>query len=242
MTMTTKSTRFHERLKLKIPLQVVYHEADEEWTENTETEELTVCGIGFTLSRPVEPKRLIHLRLPMPKNLRLFDYGKEQYEVWGMIRYLQLVESNSPTQIRLMIGTAAIGGTAPASFQQNPNTLYELKPILMKQSFWGLRELPRTTGPYMRSSEERRSIKTNVILEIVNEEGKITEFIEAETLNISESGMAVIAQVEFNQPKYILVKNETTVLLAAVRGAAPVDSPNHTRLHFEFISGKWLFD
>ena len=74
MTTDLKSTRIHERKQLQIPLKVFYPEnSEEELVETTLTEQVSVCGLGFTLSQPIEPKRLVHLVLPMPKSLRLFD-------------------------------------------------------------------------------------------------------------------------------------------------------------------------
>lgn len=241
---TRKSTRIHERTKLKIPLQVYYSEnADEAWVEDTSAEQITICGAGFTLSRPVEPKRLVRLALPMPKRFRLFDYSKEKYDVWAVVRYVQVIESDVVNRIRLMIGTALVGENPPASFLNDPKTLYDLKPILKRQSFWALRELPRRTGPYMRSFEERREINIRLVIEATNEKGEITESIEAETLNISESGIAVIAKFNRDYPAYVLIRpdDETEPLLAVVRGVHKLDSNDSLRLHMEFISGKWIF-
>lgn len=242
--MIKKSTRFHVRLKMELPLRVFYAEnAENEWTESAQTKDATICGVGFTLSRPVEPKRLIRLSFPMPKNLRLFGFGKEFYEVWALIRYLREIESEIPGQINLMIGAAFVAENPPQSFLNNPKTLYDLKPSLRKNSFWDLHELPRNTGPYVRSAEERRPISISVILEIINERGQIIESAEAETLNISESGMALKAKLTTVYPKFVRIKtvDESVSLLAAVRGVFEIDSSDSARLHLEFLSGKWKF-
>lgn len=243
MKIEEKSTRFHIRTKLEIPLEIDYSEnAESSWRETTQTEEVTICGVGFTLSRPVEPKRLIHLRLPMPKKNRLFDYGKEIYDIWGVIRDVQIIQTNSPNEIRIKVGTALIGEKPPSSFLHDPTTLYDLKPILRDQSLWDFRELPRRAGKYARSFEERRNIVTNVIFETINEKGQIIESVEAETQNISESGMAAITKSSTQCPAYVLVKNQTKThsLLAKVRGVHALDSSDNLRLHLEFLSGKWF--
>lgn len=244
MNVDGKSTRFYERKKIHIPLQASYREtADYEWTESTQTEDVTICGAGFTLSRPVEPNRLIRLELPMPKKFRLFDFGQDLYEIWALIRYLRVVESNIANQIHLMIGVAFIGEYPPPGFLQNPKTLYDLKPILQDKSLWDLHELPRNTGPYVRSTEERRPISIKVILGIINQYGQIIESAEAETLNISESGMALITKLTTDCQKFVQIENtgENAALLAAVRGVFSLEATDSVRLHLEFISGKWRF-
>lgn len=243
MTMTQKSTRFHKRINLQVPLEVIYQEdSEKKWVENTQTEQVTICGLGFTLSKPIEPKRLIQLRLPMPRQYRLFDYGKDLYEVWGVIRYLKMLETETPDQIRIMVGAALTGAKPPISFLQNPATLYDLKPFLRDKSFWDPRELPRKSGPYIRSFEDRRPIEMKVVIEMVSEEGKIFEAVEAKTINISESGAALITNFSTDYPRYVVVKTKDKgiSLLAAVRGMHKLDSDN-LRLHLEFISGKWIF-
>lgn len=242
MTMTRKSTRFHERLDLRIPVEVHYHENNEtERVEHTFTEQATICGVSFTLSSPIEPQRLIKLRLPMPKELRLFDYGKEFYEVWGIVRYLKLLETEEPDKIRVMVGAALTGSNPPRSFFDNPKTLYDLKPFLRNKSFWDSRELPRRGGPFMRSDEERREVGMKVVVETVYG-GEIYEAVEAETINISESGAAIVTKLSSDYPNYVLVKTKDrkTSLLAAVRGVHELDASN-LRLHLEFLSGKWQF-
>ncbi|MET0752031.1 MAG: hypothetical protein ABWZ66_01595 [Pyrinomonadaceae bacterium] len=238
-----KSTRLHERIKLKIPLQVQYFEdAGKVWTENTETELITICGLGFTLSRPVEPKRMIRLILPMPKKFRLFGFGKEQYDVWGIVSNLQLAASDRPDKIRLLIGTALTGAEPPPGFRENPKTLYDLKPFLRDKHFWEARELPRKTGRYMRSAEERRAVEIKILIEVVDEKGQIIESIQAKTLNISESGAAITAKLMTENPKYVLINTTQKLsLLALVRGVHPTGSADSLRLHLEYISGKWTF-
>lgn len=238
-----KSTRFYERTKLNIPLLVNYYETTEfEWTEETLTEEITICGGGFTLSRPVEPQRLIRLKLPMPKNFRLFGYDKHFYEVWGIIRYIKLNEPLEINRISLRVGTALIGNQPPPSFLKDPSTKYDLKPVLKRESLWDFREIPRNIGRYARSLEERRNIAAEVTLEIIDEHGQIAEKIETHTQNISESGMAVITKANIKLPRYVLIKSKNKIIsqLAIVRGFQPLENVESMRLHLEFISGKWI--
>lgn len=242
MMTVPKSTRFHVRTQMEIPLLVTYYENSEnEWTEETQTENVTVCGAGFTLSHPVEPKRLVRLTLPMPRNLRLFDFGKKQYEVCALVRWLKLIETGTFEKTRLMVGVAFIG-TTPASFLKDSKTYYDLLPVLQPKSFWRCREIPRQTGHYVRSLEERRPVVMPIMIRTINALGHVVETVQAETLNISESGMALITDMVFQIQSFVLVKplDSNYSLLAAVRGFHRFDG-DKIRLHLEFITGKWIF-
>jgi hypothetical protein len=242
MKVEGKSTRFHERTPLVIPVEVKYNEDNQTaWDEETQTEEITICGGGFRLSRPVEPNRLIHLKMPLPERFRLFDHRKEYYDVWGVVRYVRLTAPNIDGKISLKIGAALTGAAPPRSFLSDPTTLYDLKPILRRQSLWDLRELPRRTGRYTRTHEERRPIETIVILDTVGDDGRIIETVLAETENISESGIALKVKLSTECPNYVVVNtiNKSLSILAKVRGAGALGN-NYLRLHLEFISGKWF--
>ncbi len=239
-----KSTRFHERIDLSLPVQVFYRENSEnEWMEETSTEEVTICGIGFFLSRPVELHRLVRFKLAMPIKFRLFDYGKPQYEVWGIIRHIKIVESLTPERIRLLVGSALIGAHPAKSFLLDPQTRYDLKPILRDKSFWQFREMLRKTGRYVRADEDRRQLEIPVVISIIDEKGLIIEQVQTKTLNVSESGTAVLMEINSFLPKFVLIKSDdgSNSLLAGVRGIHRLETANLYRLHLEFISDKWSF-
>lgn len=242
MIVGSKSTRFHERVKMKIPLQVIYNEnIGNAWAEKTETEEITICGGGFVISRPLEPNRLVNLKLPMPKRFRLYALEHDEYEVWGIVRYIRLIEPVSYSRIFARVGTALIGAYPPRSYLQDPTTKYDLKPILQRESLWEYRELPRFGGKYYRSSEDRQNVEMDVSLELLDESGKIVETIETRTQNVSESGMAVLIHKNLEISRYVLIrsKNKMNTLLAVVRGWRKLDGIDKVRVHLEFISGKW---
>lgn len=242
MNVEVKSTRFHRRTKLETSLEVFYKEdAGFLWDEHTQTEDVTICGAGFVVSHPVEPDRLISLKISMPKNFRLFDFGKKDYEVWGLVRYVRLIETDLRSKISLKVGAALIGNNPPAGFLGEAADLYELKPVLRDQSFWDVRELPRRTGPYVRSQEERPQITIQVSLEIIDTNGQIYAQVIADTLNVSHSGMALTVQLSEENLRYVLIKtlDGNISLLAKTRGVFKLDDNNMFRIHLQFISGKW---
>jgi len=178
----------------------------------------------------------------MPGRFRLFDFGKTQYEIWGVVRSVQIIPTDIPDEIRVKVGVAFTGARPPSSYLRDSDTLYDLKPVLRKLSLWDLRELPRRAGHFARFADERHKIAVKVILRVIDEHGRIAELVSAETQDISESGMAVITKLSSECPKYVLIttQNERLPLLAKVRGAHALEDTDSLRMHLEFISGKWL--
>src|ERR1044071_2402008 len=120
-----KWKRIRERLELKLPVRIHCRETAElEWTEITRLTDVTPFGAGFTLKRPVEKGRLLHMTIPMPRQLRVFDHVEDQYRVWAVIRYLK--SSIVDKQIVFDVGVAFIGKRAPASYEQEPWKRYDI--------------------------------------------------------------------------------------------------------------------
>lgn len=239
-----KSTRFYERTKLEIPVEVQYVENENDvWTENTLTNEIANCGVGFVLSRQVEPKRLIKLRLPMPKHLRFYDFGEKNYEVYGIVSSIQILTTESPDRFEFRIGVALIGKNPPASFERDPLTLYDLSPVLPKEGFWHFREIPRQRGRYSRTLEDRENYQLDMIIQTLGQDGKVIETAIAGTKDISESGAALVTKLKFDCPKYVIVKSpeRDICLLAIVHRIKPLEETDMVKLNLEFISGKWHF-
>ncbi|MEO6050224.1 MAG: hypothetical protein ABIP78_02695, partial [Pyrinomonadaceae bacterium] len=67
------------RVELKIDAKV-------SWNEITRLSDASAFGAGFTLKRPVKRGRLVLMTIPMPRQLRSFDYGEPQYKIWGIVR------------------------------------------------------------------------------------------------------------------------------------------------------------
>ena len=82
MTHGGKEQRRRARVRLELPVRVTVREgANEEWTEVSRVLDLTPFGARFSLARLVDRGRLVHLTLPMPRQLRCFDHAEDQYRV-----------------------------------------------------------------------------------------------------------------------------------------------------------------
>src|SRR6188474_312193 len=82
--------RIRERLELKLPVRIVCRETlDFEWMEVTRLIDVTPFGCGFSLKRPTEKGRILHMTIPMPRQLRVFDHVEDQYRIWAVVRHVK---------------------------------------------------------------------------------------------------------------------------------------------------------
>ena len=117
--------RIRERLALHLPVRVQGRETtDFQWIEMTRLTNVTPFGAGFTLKRPTEKGRLLHMTIPMPRQLRVFDHVEDQYRIWAVVRYTRAKSSDTGTVFD--VGVAFIGKRAPASYEQQPWKRYEV--------------------------------------------------------------------------------------------------------------------
>src|SRR6185436_2383081 len=119
--------RIRERLALHLPVRVRVRETpDHEWTEMTRLMNVTPFGAGFTLKRPTEKGRLLHLTIPMPRQLRTFDHAEDQYRVWAIVRHVRVNVQPDKKPTTFDVGVAFIGKRAPASYEAEPSKRYEI--------------------------------------------------------------------------------------------------------------------
>jgi len=77
-----RERRRAERLRLSLPLVVVF---EHYWQEVTETIDVSPLGVKFRLSRPIELGTFVRLELPMPSDLRTRPDDQALYTVNGCI-------------------------------------------------------------------------------------------------------------------------------------------------------------
>src|ERR1044071_9847129 len=126
-----KWKRIRERLELKLPVRIHCRETAElEWTEITRLTDVTPFGAGFTLKRPVEKGRLLHMTIPMPRQLRVFDHVEDQYRVWALVRYIKQAAGAADSKAaQFEVGVAFIGKHPPRSYELDPSKRYEIASI-----------------------------------------------------------------------------------------------------------------
>src|SRR4051794_10004822 len=117
--------RIRERLALSLPVRVRGRDTPNfEWSEVTRLINVTPFGAGFTLRHPTEKGRLLHMTIPMPRQLRVFDHVEDQYKIWAIVRYIKtsIVENKSVFEV----GVAFIGKSPPKSYENEPWKRYEI--------------------------------------------------------------------------------------------------------------------
>src|SRR5580765_346594 len=100
--------RIRERLPLTLPVRVRGRETRTfEWSEVTRLINVTPFGAGFKLRHPTEKGRLLHMTIPMPRQLRVFDHVEDQYRIWAVVRHVKTEFAD--TGISFVVGVAFIG-------------------------------------------------------------------------------------------------------------------------------------
>jgi len=241
-----KSRRLRERVKLALPVRVHCREtAEHEWSEMSRLVDVTPFGARFGLTHPVERGRLLHLTLPMPRQLRCFDHVEDQYRVWALVRNLaarpQDGADGGDLLMRYEVGVAFTGKNPPASYLRDPATLYDVESVPAQGgALWQVREAKEPGAAGVRSEQTRLQMAVRVRVEEFDAEGRVSASEETVTENISRRGAAVWTTLKAERGRFVRVTNIETglSLIAAVRGArtGPDGIP---RLHLEFIDRQW---
>ena len=130
-----------ERLELSLPVRVFGREsAEHDWVETSRLIDVTPFGARLTITRPTERGRLLHLTLPMPRQLRCFDHVEDQYRVWALVRNIKMLEAVGDKPARYEVGVAFIGKRPPKSFELNPITRYEVAASVTESGLWSILE------------------------------------------------------------------------------------------------------
>jgi hypothetical protein len=236
-----KSRRLRERVKLALPVRVHCREtADHEWTEMSRLVDLTPFGARFPLTRPVERGRLLHLTLPMPRQLRCFDHIEDQYRVWALVRSLKS-RAQPGGEASYEVGVAFTGKHPPASYLRDPATRYEIESLSTEgSSLWKVRETQEQGAAGVRSEKTRLRVAVPVRVELFGPDGRVSASEETVTENISRRGAAVWTTLKAERGRFARVTNMETgqALTAAVR-AARTGPDGIPRIHMEFIDGEW---
>ncbi len=242
MNFDGKTKRRRERLELTLPVRVHCRETlDHEWVEMTRLIDVTPFGARLSITRPTEPGRLLHLTLPMPRQLRCFDHVEQQYRVWCLVRNVTPVIKSGSEGVRFEVGVAFVGKRPPASFELDPTKRYDVAPS-PEDGLWDINE-KREAGHVPSTDprpETRHSVPLDVIVEVFDEKGNVTESERTVTENISRRGAAVFTSLNVARGRFIRLRSAqyNISVLAAVRGRR-AGADGITRLHLEFVDRPW---
>jgi hypothetical protein len=242
-----KSRRIRERLELSLPVRVFGRVSEgHDWVEKSRLIDVTPFGARFAITRPTEPGRLLHLTMPMPRQLRCFDHVEDQYRVWALVRNIKMIEGATDEAARYEVGVAFIGKRPPDSFEIDPATRYEVAASVTETGLWSIAEQEQATRdvtPDAPRPETRHHIPIEVIVEALDETGNVSSRETTVTENISRRGAAVFTSLDVDRGRYVRVTSAQYQIsvIAAVRGRRTGEN-GIPRLHLEFVDKQWPLD
>ena len=237
MAENRNSKRIRERLALQLPVRIYCREAtDFSWTEMTRLMNVTPFGAAFTLTRPTERGRLLHMTIPMPRQLRVFDHVEDQYRIWAIVRHLKSKTTDKGPAFE--VGVAFIGKTAPASYESAPWQCYEIS-ISPDDKLANVheRQQPRSDDP---RAHTRHPMAVDMLVQTINEDGTVGGSEDTVTENISAQGATLFTTLEIPVGRFIRVTSDQyrTTAYAAIRSRT-TGTDGIARIHVEFVDKQW---
>ena len=231
--------RIRERLELKLPVRVVCKETpDFEWMEITRLQNVTPFGAGFSLKRPTEKGRILHMTIPMPRQLRVFDHAEDQYRIYALVRYVRGTTSPETKLTTFDVGVAFIGKRPPASYEIEPWKRYDIS----NTAFQAM-ATPEEVKPIPTSDQRihtRHNIAVDMQLETIDEKGEPGASEITVTENISKRGATVYTTLQIPIGRFIrLTSAQYGVTVVGAIRARSTGADGIPRIHVEFIDKEW---
>jgi len=240
-TTVEKDERRMQRIGLTLPIRVEYKvNQTVSWTEVTRLRDISTFGAGFQLPRPVKRGRLILMTIPLPRQLRCYDFMEPQYRVYGLVRNCIPLRKNATTPETYAIGTAFIGKYPPVSYVEDPSKLYDIKPHREEGTLWQVTNAESNPDETHLPKELRRhsrfQIPVTIMLETLDEDGNVQAGEVTVTENVSLGGASVFTTLPAEIGSFIRVTSElyNVSIVSIVRGKR-IGPDSIPRLHIEFI-------
>ena len=239
MPPTVEKSFLSEELGVSLPVKVEGYLPDNHvWREISRIENVSETSANFRLTRAVEVGQLLLLKMPVKKNLRRYDLDKQLYRVWGVTRSCESAPDEASLAL-YRVGVALIGPEPPASFHEDPSTVYALKKP-GKDGFWQIAEKRR--GPENRR-HPRYPIPIEVYIAIYDAQENIVAHEKTVTENISATGASVFSELQLKVGDAVrLIKQSGGFSANAIVRNRRIGSDNLPRLHLEFINGTFPLD
>jgi hypothetical protein len=230
-----------QRISLPLPVRIeVIFDKDNGWNEITRLVDLSAFGAAFVLKRPIKRGRVVLLTLPMPRQLRSYDYSEPQYKIWALVRRC-IQTSEIITRPEYSIGVAFIGKNPPPGFVQHPSKLYEITHRDHDGSgLWHIAEADVKADDSHLPKELRKQtrffIPEVLVLEQTNADGEVVMSETTVSENVSYSGAAIFTTMKIPAGTILRLKSERygVEIMSIVRGSR-TGTDGMTRLHLEFV-------
>ena len=148
MKLEGRSKRRKEREETSIQGEAQYFFEGRPTTSEALILIVTPQGAGVVISCPLHYGQMVQLRFRMPRELRLYDLHASLYEIWGVVRFVVKAPGQEEVEDRYEIGIAFTGKTAPPQYLDNPETLFDLKPMPRRDGLWSVRTAPRVADRF----------------------------------------------------------------------------------------------
>jgi len=234
-----KENRRIQRISLPLPVRVeVKVDAAITWNEITRLKDVSAFGAGFALKRPVKRGRIILMTIPMPRQLRSFDYSEPQYRVWGVVR--RCISVGTTDKPEYSVGVAFTGKAPPSGYIERPSMLYDITHREDSEGFWHLQPADLMSDERDVPKDLRRQtrffIPEPLTIEKVDEAGRVLESESTVTENISLGGASVFTSMKAADGAFVRVTSDRfgVTILSVIRSQR-VGDDGISRLHLEFI-------
>jgi hypothetical protein len=235
-----KENRRIQRISLPLPVRVeVRIDSKVTWNEITRLNDVSAFGCGFSLKRPIKRGRMVLMTIPMPRQLRSFDYSEPQYKVWGVVRRCMPIGKNSRDP-EYSIGVAFTGKGPPNGYLEHPSMIYDIIQRSQDEGFWHLVPADVQADESGRPKDHRKQtrffIPEPLRIEKVDESGNILEAESTVTENISLGGASVLTSLRADAGSFVRVVSDrfNVTILSVVRGSR-IGADGINRIHVEFI-------
>ncbi len=235
-----KNKRRIQRFSLALPVRVESRIDDHQsWSEITRLTDISAFGAGFNLKRQVKRGRLLQMTIPLPRQMRCYDFTEPQYKIWGLVRSCITRENGAADEHQHSVGVAFVGKNPPLSYFADPNKLFEIADH-ENGNLWKLTEVESDADGNVIPREVRRhsrlSIPTDIVLEKLDSDGNVTTTEATVTENLSLSGAAIFSTLDTEIGEFVRVKSEAynVSIISVVRGKR-IGQDGILRLHVEFI-------
>jgi hypothetical protein len=234
------SRRIRERLGLKIPVRIHCRETpDFEWVEITRLIDVTPFGAGFSLNHPIEKGRLLHMTIPMPRQLRVFDHIEDQYRVWALVRYVRALLSEGDKAPMFEAGVAFVGKHPPKSYKANPAKRYNIAASATDTITLEDADQVSETSADQRELT-RHNIAVDMLIETLDENGKVALSENTVTEDINRKGAKLFTSLDIPPGRFVRLTSQQfrLTMFAAVRFTS-TGADGIRRVHLEFIGREW---
>lgn len=238
-TVSKSEARRIQRLALSLPLRVQsFINTNVGWEEITRLNDVSAFGAGFNLKRPIKRGRLLRMTIPLPRQLRCYDYSESNYKIWGIVRRCLPLNQNKLIE-QYAVGVAFIGKRPPDSYFNDPSKIYEIV-HREDEGLWHIIDAPPIPDEIHIPREERRHsrfpIPVSLVIETLDETRNVTGSEVTVTENISLGGAAIFTSLDPKVGSFVRINSDqhNVSIIAIVRGKR-IGLDGIPRLHVEFI-------